>query len=268
MKTSRTILKPVQREDFTTSFSTTASTELAKLPEEFFKHSINDIKKFAVGPYCWFIANTTNGITHFAGGMVEQLTGIPVEQFIQHTPERLFGQIHSDDVSKMFAFTNHWIGYFMSLPYDRKIHVHPTIYIRLKNKEQVFKWVSVQYADHIIDMEGNILFGLTLITDISHVKKVGPAMMSVLDSFDESCQHFYCSDDNSIQNSREALPQLTNREIEILQYLATGKSSKQIASSLEIAIKTIDNHRQNMLRKTQAKSTGELISYAIKGGFI
>jgi DNA-binding CsgD family transcriptional regulator len=64
------------------------------------------------------------------------------------------------------------------------------------------------------------------------------------------------------------LPKLTNREIEVLHYLATGSSSKQIAAALNIAIKTIDNHRQNMLHKMASKSTGELVGYAIRAGFI
>ena len=43
---------------------------------------------------------------------------------------------------------------------------------------------------------------------------------------------------------------------------------RQIAGSLERSIKTIDNHRQNMLRKTSTKSTGELVAFGINMGFI
>ncbi|MFZ4768758.1 MAG: LuxR C-terminal-related transcriptional regulator [Ferruginibacter sp.] len=42
-----------------------------------------------------------------------------------------------------------------------------------------------------------------------------------------------------------------------------GFSSKQIALALNIAINTTDNHRQNMLRKTQSKSTGELVGFGV-----
>lgn len=268
MNSKRTILTPVKREDFDTAFSSNADLTKTVLPEDFFESAIDHLRKFAVGPYCWFIANATNGLTQSAGGMIEQLTGIALYDFINGTPDRLFSQMHPEDVAPMFAFTKHWIAYFTSLPFEKKIHIHPTIYIRLKNREQLHKWVAVQYADQIIDLDGNILFGLTVITDISHVKKEGSAMMSVLDSYDETCQHFFCSDGNSVFEDDKLLPKLTTREIEVLHYLASGNSSKQIAAELYIAIKTIDNHRQNMLHKTKTKSTGELVSYAIRSGFI
>lgn len=238
------------------------------MPELFFKPAIDQLKKFAVGQYCWFIADVTTGSMQSAGGMIEQITAIPLAEFVHSKPERLFSHIHPDDIAQMFGFTNHWISYFMSQPYERKIQLHPTIYIRLKNKQQLYKWSTVQYADHIIDTTGNILFGLTVITDISHIKKEGPSMMSVLDSFDESCQHFYCSDGKAIIPGKEVLPKISMREMEVLQYLATGNSSKQIATELNISVKTIDNHRQNMLHKTNSKSTGELINFAVKSGYV
>jgi DNA-binding NarL/FixJ family response regulator len=66
----------------------------------------------------------------------------------------------------------------------------------------------------------------------------------------------------------DTLPKITSREIEILRYLAIGYSSKQIAEELNIAVKTIDNHRQNMLRKTNTKSSPELVAFGINSGFI
>ena len=64
------------------------------------------------------------------------------------------------------------------------------------------------------------------------------------------------------------VPLITNREKEILMYLATGLSSKQIADKLKISINTISNHRKNMLSKTNCKSSAELINYAAKHGLM
>ena len=58
------------------------------------------------------------------------------------------------------------------------------------------------------------------------------------------------------------------REIEVLRFFAIGYSSKQIATELNIATKTIDNHRQNLLQKTNTKSSAELVAYGINLGFI
>ena len=52
---------------------------------------------------------------------------------------------------------------------------------------------------------------------------------------------------------------LTRREKEILSHIAEGLSSKQIAWRLDIAERTVVNHRCNMLRKTGTKSSSELL---------
>lgn len=56
---------------------------------------------------------------------------------------------------------------------------------------------------------------------------------------------------------------LSNREKEILQLIATGKTSKEIADVLFIAKTTVDTHRKNMIRKLNLSNGNELIKYAI-----
>ena len=163
------------------------------------------------------------------------------------------------------AFT---IFYIMDKTSERKKHIRPAIYIRLLSPEKVYKWTMIQYAENIWDAEGRIAYGLTLVTDISHIKKEGVAMMSILDSYEDHCQHFFCTDGKALPDSSTQLPKLSHREIEVLRYLAVGNSSKQIAAQLNIAVKTIDNHRQSLLKKTNSKSAGELVAYGINMGFI
>ena len=55
---------------------------------------------------------------------------------------------------------------------------------------------------------------------------------------------------------------LTSREREIVQLLAEGKSSKEVASSLNISVKTAETHRANIMRKLQLHTVSELVRYA------
>ncbi len=57
---------------------------------------------------------------------------------------------------------------------------------------------------------------------------------------------------------------LTEREREVLTCLMEGLSSKQIADRLHISENTVANHRKNMLRKTGARSSTELLYLIIK----
>jgi DNA-binding NarL/FixJ family response regulator len=61
---------------------------------------------------------------------------------------------------------------------------------------------------------------------------------------------------------------LTPREREIVQLLAEGNSSKEVAGVLGISVKTAETHRANIMRKLQVHSASELVRYAIKNSII
>jgi two-component system response regulator NreC len=61
---------------------------------------------------------------------------------------------------------------------------------------------------------------------------------------------------------------LTVRELEVLQLLAEGKSTKQIALNLSISIKTIESHRNRVMQKTGVNNIADLTKYAIREGII
>jgi DNA-binding NarL/FixJ family response regulator len=57
---------------------------------------------------------------------------------------------------------------------------------------------------------------------------------------------------------------LTARQRQILQLLAEGKSSKEVAASLNISVKTAETHRANIMRRLDYHSVSELVRYAIR----
>ena len=59
---------------------------------------------------------------------------------------------------------------------------------------------------------------------------------------------------------------LSPREREILQLFAEGKSTKEIAFDLDISIKTVETHRQQIMKKLDIHTIAELTKYAIKEG--
>ena len=61
---------------------------------------------------------------------------------------------------------------------------------------------------------------------------------------------------------------LTDREHEVLIHLAEGISKEEIASALVISPKTVERHRENIMRKLNLHSRSELVRYAIRKGII
>jgi DNA-binding NarL/FixJ family response regulator len=61
---------------------------------------------------------------------------------------------------------------------------------------------------------------------------------------------------------------LSSREVEVLQLIAEGEANKQIASTLSISIKTVEKHREHLMRKLDIHETAGLTRYAIEAGVI
>ncbi len=66
----------------------------------------------------------------------------------------------------------------------------------------------------------------------------------------------------------EACEQLTPRECEVLVYIAEGCTNREIAERLEISVKTVDRHRENLMSKLKLHSRVDLVKYAISKGLI
>lgn len=64
------------------------------------------------------------------------------------------------------------------------------------------------------------------------------------------------------------LEALSSREREILQLVADGKTSREIAESLDISSKTVDTYRSRLMRKINVKNMTGLIKFAIQYGII
>ncbi len=67
---------------------------------------------------------------------------------------------------------------------------------------------------------------------------------------------------NAEKNSSKSV--LSSREREILQLIAKGRTSHQIADELFIGKSTVDTHRKNMIRKLGLSGAGELLRYAVE----
>ena len=69
------------------------------------------------------------------------------------------------------------------------------------------------------------------------------------------------------QNSEES-ESLTQRELQVLQLVAEGRTTKEIAASLGVSAKTADSHRSNIMHKLNMHTVAELVRYAIRRGLV
>ncbi len=61
---------------------------------------------------------------------------------------------------------------------------------------------------------------------------------------------------------------LSNRELEIIKFIKDGLSSKEISSTLNISLKTVEVHRHNILKKLNLKNSAALVNYINESGLV
>jgi DNA-binding NarL/FixJ family response regulator len=66
----------------------------------------------------------------------------------------------------------------------------------------------------------------------------------------------------------DRLDRLTDREREVLQLIAEGRTNREIASRLHVTVKTVEAHRAHLMDKLGLHSTADLTKYALRKGII
>jgi DNA-binding NarL/FixJ family response regulator len=70
------------------------------------------------------------------------------------------------------------------------------------------------------------------------------------------------------QSDESQRPSLTPRQLDVLRLIAEGKRMKEIASDLNISVRTVETHKQDLLQTLGLNNTADLIKFAIKNGLI
>ncbi len=66
------------------------------------------------------------------------------------------------------------------------------------------------------------------------------------------------------RNLQDSYDLLTEREKEVLQLLAEGKSNKEVAGILDVSVNTVDTHRNHLMQKLNLHNTAEIVLYAVR----
>ncbi|BAV06218.1 LuxR C-terminal-related transcriptional regulator [Filimonas lacunae] len=233
-----------------------------------FNARIDAIPQFAVGTYTWYVANKLS--IGNMGGMSEHFTGHPPGYWLNKNPEEYLQLLHPEDAPYVMSYVKLIYEFLVAMPRDKKHFIRPQLYFRMRNPyaPDNYRWVMFQYIDWEYATDGMIACILHLVTDITHLKNDSAVRMTILDSSMESNQLFFSNvpQDSVGELSNITVCRLSGRELDVLRLMAQGLSSKQIASELKIAKNTVDNHRQNLLKKTNTSSSSEAVAYALKNG--
>jgi DNA-binding CsgD family transcriptional regulator len=154
--------------------------------------------------------------------------------------------------------------FVLELPVEKRIKYKLRIDYRLRKKSG--EYIRVLHHTIVVqsDDKGSIMRSLVILTDITHLKFTGRPVISYI-GMDGEPSYFNVDVKSPILTE---VSFLTKREQEILNHLAEGKSSKEIAKLLNVSKHTVDSHRKHLLQKMYVTTTAELVRKAIKEGLI
>ncbi len=70
--------------------------------------------------------------------------------------------------------------------------------------------------------------------------------------------------DPDYKPTESPIDRLTDRELEVFEFIGSGKGTREIAEQMNLSIKTIETHRENIKRKLSLKTNNALIRYAVQ----
>ena len=104
-----------------------------------------------------------------------------------------------------------------------------------------------------------------LLVAVDHVRHHQPYFTSQLTM--SMSQNFIQSPNVAAESLIPGAP-LTAREVEVVQLLAEGRSNKEVASQLSVSTRTVESHRNHIMRKMNFTSFSELVRFAVRNHLV
>ncbi|HKS67065.1 MAG TPA: response regulator transcription factor [Candidatus Acidoferrales bacterium] len=104
-----------------------------------------------------------------------------------------------------------------------------------------------------------------LLAAVDHVRHGQPFFTGCLAA---SMVHTFVDGPVTSLGAGDSASTLTQREVEILQALAEGKSNKQVASALDVSTRTVESHRNHIMRKMGFDSFSDLVRFAVRNNLV
>ena len=235
----------------TTGNSYTESLEIHLGP---YINSLNSL-----GEYYYILKDLRRSTHDVVSDNLKKLTGYNPKEF---TVNFLKDKIHPEDQSDYLKNEAQSKDFLINLPLKKIIRYKVQHNFKLRKSDG--DYIDILQQSMVIrhDLKGISLKFLSVHTDISYLKTSEKLNLTLV-SLDNEPSHINVDTKN--KTAREPLSKCEKR---VLILITEGKVSKEIGEILHISKQTVDTHRNNMMRKSNVKNTSELITKAIKSGWI
>ncbi|SDR15139.1 regulatory protein, luxR family [Chryseobacterium soldanellicola] len=160
--------------------------------------------------------------------------------------EEILKKIHPDDKLKKYIHELRFFKMMDSLKPEERAQFNVTSRIKMKDQNNVYRFVQHRMFYFYSATNGKLRFALCL---YSISLDQSPLLQSEFLIINSVTAEIVGEDKLNYKNI------LSQRELEILQYVGEGFTSKEIAAFLSISVNTVSRHRQNILEKLNVKNS-------------
>lgn len=184
--------------------------------------------------------------------------GMELDELMHRGPRAIYSIMHPKDVPAVIETLYKGTDFLLRLAPDEKKEYKIIYDFRLKSANGEYVRFIQQLLPLELDAKGNIWLMLMLNDIVPDRGEEAKPQRKVV-NMKTGKTYVFNDDERSV---------LTKREIEILGLLSKGMASKAVAGELFLSVNTVNNHRRNILEKTNAGNTAEAIRYAISLGLM
>lgn len=179
------------------------------------------------------------------------------------TAERLVRIIHPTDLDKYFKISKALLSFVMDharelIPFESSFSINYRV--RKDNGEYVS--ILRQSTPLIKNGSGEVEAYISMCTEINDLINKHQVRWNIYgpksECFDEYLEQYL--------NPKDDL--FTSREIDVLELLGEGYTSREISNELHISVNTVNSHRKKLMKKANVNKTVDLIMYAKENGYL
>lgn len=213
----------------------------------------------------FIVINTSRKSYEFISNNFNSVLGHSIALMKSNGPKYFLSFFHPDDLAIWLNISKELMEYTLkNIEVNKRKQLLYTYNFRIKNSRNKYQNILAHLTPIEFDSNG------TPVMAISHYTIVGEGQYRPLIGVIKILNKNNVYETIFYKNySHEAFSnKLSKREIDVIQELAMGKSSKEIADRLYISSHTVDQHRRNILKKLKFKSTDELIEHCKSNNYL
>ena len=214
----------------------------------------------------FYIVKYPDGKYNFLGKQQQHVSGYANEEFIEKGVELFLQSVHPKQIDLILHGVYPDITAFLSGLIDDQAKKSVLIQYNYQFKRKDGMYINLLEHVHVLELDkaGRPVLVLGNVIMLQNTETLPLRLTIKRFGQKEVSETVYSKVYTTLQSKQN----ITDREIEILGYLATGKTSKEIGRRLFISPHTVDTHRRSLLRKLDCKTVVELTNVAFQNALL